>query len=63
MPSYHLRDIDSKLWKRVKVQAAQQGEPIRAVLIRALTAYAAGQSGRSLGKSASERRRKGAITS
>lgn len=40
---YLIRDIDPQLWKRVKVRAAQQGEPIRTVLIRALTAYAAGK--------------------
>ena len=43
MTSYIIRDIDPKLWKRVKVKAVQNDEPIRTVLIRALVAYANGR--------------------
>jgi hypothetical protein len=43
MTSYIIRDIDPKLWHRVKVKAAQNNEPIRTVLIRALVAYATGR--------------------
>lgn len=37
--NYLLRDVDSELWRRVKVQAAKEGAPIRSVLIRLLREY------------------------
>lgn len=37
---YILRDVNDELWKRVKVKAAQDGKPIRTVLIELLTKYA-----------------------
>jgi plasmid stability protein len=43
MTSYIIRDIDPKLWKRLKVRAAQNEEPIRTVLIRAMVAYVTGK--------------------
>lgn len=40
MAAYILRDIDDALWKRVKIQAAKDGKPIRTVLLALLAKYA-----------------------
>jgi hypothetical protein len=40
---YHLRKVDPTLWRLVKVRAAQEGVPIRTVLMRALERYASGK--------------------
>lgn len=39
MASCTLRDIDDKLWHAVKVKAAQDGKPIRAVILELLAKY------------------------
>jgi len=39
MTAYILRDIDPKLWKRVKIKATQEGVTIKSVIIRALYIY------------------------
>jgi plasmid stability protein len=39
--AYTIRDIDDDLWKRVKIKAAQDGKPIRTVILDLLTKYAA----------------------
>lgn len=41
MPSYLLRDIDEKLWRRVKARAASEGRTLRFVVDEMLAAYAA----------------------
>lgn len=41
--TYLLRDIDDALWRRVKVKAAQEGIPIRDVILRLLKAWVRGQ--------------------
>lgn len=40
MADYVLRDVNDELWKRVKVKAAQDGKPIRTVILELLTKYA-----------------------
>ena len=42
--NYLLREIDPVLWRRVKVRAAQEGVPIRTVLLRLLRRYVAGRA-------------------
>jgi hypothetical protein len=42
--NYLLREIDPVLWRRVKVRAAQEGVPIRTVLLRLLHRYVAGRA-------------------
>jgi hypothetical protein len=37
---YTLRNVDEVLWKKVKVKAAQQGKPIRTVILELLEKYA-----------------------
>lgn len=41
--TYLFRDIPDDLWKRVKVQAAKNGESIRDVMLRFLLAYVKGK--------------------
>jgi plasmid stability protein len=38
--SYTIRAIDEDLWHKVKIQAAKDGKPIRAVILELLTKYA-----------------------
>ncbi len=40
MPSYILRTIDPDLWTRVKARAAQEGRPLRFVILELLKVYA-----------------------
>jgi hypothetical protein len=40
MPSYILRNIEPKLWARVKARAAGDGISLRSVAMALLTAYA-----------------------
>lgn len=40
MPNYILRNIDPRLWERVKARADAEGHPLRWVLLRLLTKYA-----------------------
>ena len=37
---YRLRDIDKRLWTRVKERARSEGHPVRWVLLQLLTRYA-----------------------
>lgn len=39
MATYTLRDVNDKLWQAVKVKAAQDGKPIRTVMLDLLTKY------------------------
>jgi plasmid stability protein len=39
MADYPLRDVPDDLWKKVKVKAAQEGKPIRTVILELLTKY------------------------
>jgi plasmid stability protein len=40
MAAYTIRDIDNDLWRKVKIQAAKDGKPIRTVILDLLTKYA-----------------------
>ena len=40
MPTYILRDLPPELWDRVKVRAALEGRPLRALLLELLRRYA-----------------------
>ena len=40
MPSYILRTIDPDLWARVKARSAQDGIPLRAIILKLLEMYA-----------------------
>lgn len=40
MTAYTIRDIDDDLWRKVKIQAAKDEKPIRAVILEFLTKYA-----------------------
>lgn len=39
MADYLLRDVPDDLWKRVKVQAAEDGKPIRTIVLDLLADY------------------------
>ena len=39
MPSYILRNINPDLWTRVKARSAQDGIPLRAVILKLLELY------------------------
>ncbi len=39
MPSYILRKIDPDLWASVKARAAEEGRPLRFVILALLKAY------------------------
>lgn len=39
MAAYTLRDVNDALWQKVKVKAAQEGKPIRTVILELLTKY------------------------
>jgi len=39
--SFIIRKIDDELWEKVKAQAEKEGRPLRWLLIRLLTVYAA----------------------
>ena len=41
MADYTLRDVNPNLWQKVKIRAAEEGKPIRTVLLELLTAYTA----------------------
>lgn len=43
MPSYILRNIDPKLWERVKARAQRDDLPLRALILAMLKAYADGR--------------------
>jgi len=43
MPAYLLRDIDARLWARVKARADADGRSLRGLIIWLLTRYAAGK--------------------
>ena len=43
MPAYILRAIDPALWTAVKARAATDGMPLRAVILKLLGLYGAGQ--------------------
>ena len=39
---YTIRDIDPIVWRQVKVKAAQEGKPIRTVLLELIAGYVKG---------------------
>lgn len=39
MAVYILRNIDDQLWRKVKVKAASEGKPLRAVILELLAKY------------------------
>ena len=41
MASFIIRKIDEALWTKVKAQAEKEGRPLRWLLLRLLTLYAA----------------------
>lgn len=43
MPSYILRTIDADLWERVKARSAEDGIPLRAIILALLELYASGK--------------------
>ena len=43
MPSYILRDIDPKLWERVKQRAGDEGRSLRGLILWLLAKYADGK--------------------
>jgi hypothetical protein len=43
MPSYILRTIDPDLWARVKSRSEAEGIPMRAIILKLLSLYAAGK--------------------
>ena len=43
MPAYILRAIDPALWAAVKARAQIDGMPLRAVILKLLSLYGAGQ--------------------
>lgn len=43
MPAYILRRIDPDLWARVKARSEAEGIPIRAITLKLLALYAAGE--------------------
>lgn len=40
VPNYILRNIDDRLWARVKTRAQQDNTPLRALILALLRAYA-----------------------
>lgn len=43
MASYILRKIDLDLWARVKARSESEGIPMRAIILKLLALYAAGE--------------------
>jgi hypothetical protein len=43
MASYILRTIDPDLWARVKARSEAEGIPLRAIILKCLAMYAAGE--------------------
>jgi hypothetical protein len=41
MPNYILRDVPPDLWEAVRARAAEDGEPLKAVILRLLQRYVA----------------------
>jgi len=39
MATYILRKVDDKLWVKLKVKAAREGKPIRAIILDLIAAY------------------------
>lgn len=55
MPAYILRTIDPALWATVKARAAEDGMPLRAIILKLLALYGAGKLTLTAGKAVTSR--------